>query len=70
MIGRQEQIAWRQSDFYRYSYYKLIRALFVSIAIILLLVAAIIYVVIFEVNTPSYYGTTTNGRIIPMEPMQ
>ncbi|HLB58174.1 MAG TPA: hypothetical protein VJL60_05110 [Gammaproteobacteria bacterium] len=65
MIGHRHEIARLQSDMYRDRYHKIVRALIVSAGIILLLIAGIIYSLL-DVAPPQYYGTTTDGRIIPM----
>jgi hypothetical protein len=65
MIGQRHELARLQSDFYRDNYYKMLRAVLVSVIIIFLLIVAIIYFVLFN-NPPQYYGTATTGQIIPM----
>lgn len=65
MIGNRRQIARLQSDFYRDSYYRMLRWLFISLVIILLLILTIIYYVLFT-SPLQFYATTTTGQIIPM----
>lgn len=54
-----------QSIFYRDNFYKMLNALIAMTIIMLLLIAAIIYVILFA-PAPQYYATTTQGKIIPM----
>ena len=65
MIGQQHEIARLQSDFYSVSYHKVLRLLFIEIAIMFLLILAIIYV-IFSQKAPPYYITTISGQIMPL----
>ena len=65
MLGRRHEIARLQSTFYRDSYYKILKALFVTVVIILLLTGGIIYFILFQ-QPHHYYATTTEGKIIPM----
>lgn len=67
MLGSREQQARFQSDFYRDNYRKVLIALLVSCFVILLLIAGIIYLVLFH-PAPHYYSTTLSGQIIPMTP--
>ncbi len=69
MIGRKHELARMQSDFYRDCYYKMLRSILVSAFVVLLLILAILYYILFTVP-PVYYGTATSGQIIPMVPMQ
>lgn len=59
----------RESDFYRDRYYGVLRALFISTCIILLLIGTIIYFILF-IDPQDYYATTTEGMIVPMLPME
>ncbi len=43
----------------------MLRALLASIAIMMVLIAVIIYLVLFK-PLPAYYASTTQGHIIPM----
>lgn len=63
MIAQRKKIPRFQSDFYRDNYYKMLRALFVSIGMIILLILAIIYIVLFP-TPPKYYASTTTGQTI------
>jgi intracellular multiplication protein IcmL len=65
MLGRRHEVARMQSDFYRINYHRILRALIVSIIIMVLLICAIIYKVLF-VPSERYYATTTQGQIIPL----
>ncbi len=67
MIGRKEEIARFQSDFYRDCYYKMLRNIILSALVIFVLIFAVIYYILFTVP-PVYYGTATTGQIIPMIP--
>jgi hypothetical protein len=69
MIGRKDELARLQSDVYRDSYHKILRKIIVSVFIILCLVLAILYFIIFA-TSPKFYGTATSGQIIPMVPLQ
>lgn len=67
LFGNRQNIAWFHGDFYRNCYHKALNVLLVLIAIMLCLIAAIIYVVLTQPHS-SYYASTTNGVIIPMTP--
>jgi len=67
MISKRQATARLQSDFYRDKYRATLRALFISICIMILLIGVIIYQVLF-VAPAHYYGTTAGGQIIPMVP--
>ena len=67
MIAPRYAIPRFQSDFYRDSYYKMLRWLIVCLFIILILIGAIFYFVIFT-DQRSYYASTTTGQIIPLTP--
>jgi hypothetical protein len=68
MIGQRHELARLQSDFYRDKYRRVLRALFISICIMILLIGIIIYQVLF-IAPPEFYATTTGGQIIPMVPL-
>lgn len=65
MLGRRSDIARLQSDFYRDQFRKMLRWLTVSLAIIFLLLAAIIYLILFR-PPMHYYANTTEGKILNM----
>lgn len=65
MQGRRSQIARLQSDFYRDQFRKTIRRLMVSVTVMFMLIAAIIYVVLTRPQQ-TYYANTTEGKILPM----
>lgn len=65
MIGRRSEIAWLQSSFYRDQFRKMVRWLLYAVIIILVLIAAIIYSVLFQPQQ-DYYANTTEGRILNM----
>lgn len=67
MIGSREQSAWSQSDFYRYCYYKFLNWLIIDAAIILALVAVIIYLLLTQ-HEPPYYASTLSGQILKLTP--
>lgn len=67
MLGQRYEIARMQSDFYRNWYHKILRALVVSTMIMLGLILAIIYFVLFK-PSQQYYATTTEGQIIRLTP--
>ncbi len=66
MVGRQARL---QSDFYRDNYRKLMKGLIIFVAIMLILIAMIIYLVFFR-PTPPFFATTTTGQIISMVPVK
>lgn len=53
------------SDFYRDSYHKVLNGLIISSIIIIMLIAAIIYFILFRAE-PNYYGTSLGGQLIQM----
>ncbi len=65
MIAERHDIARLQSDFYRLQFRKILRWLMVSICIMFILIAAVIYLVLFH-PAPQYYANTTEGRILAM----
>lgn len=65
MLGRRHEIARLQSDFYRDSFRKLLRGLIVSVVFIFLLMALIVYYVLFKAPQ-RYYANTVEGRILAM----
>jgi hypothetical protein len=67
MVGGREQASF-QSDFYRINYHKMLNAVIITSFIILLLIGTIIYLILFRAE-PNYFATTTNGLIIPMQPI-
>ncbi|MDR3478911.1 MAG: hypothetical protein P4M14_12880 [Gammaproteobacteria bacterium] len=67
MAVQRQQVARLQSDFYRDSYHKLLRFVIFEIFIMLLLISAIVYFVVFQ-PLSHYYATTTTGLVIPLTP--
>ena len=65
MLANREQTARLQSDFYRNQFRKILRWLIVSVFIIFVLIAAIIYFILFEVDK-GYSANTSEGKILPM----
>jgi len=65
MLGRRQDIARLQSDFYRDQYRKMLRWLTVSICIVLVLVLCVIYMILVQ-PTPIYYGNTIDGKVLLM----
>jgi len=57
-----------RNNFYRDSYRKILIALLLCVAVILIQVAALIYV-ISNPPAPKYFATTTEGRIMPLVPL-
>ena len=68
MRSSGKQSARLKSDFYRDSYHKLLHFVIVEIMIMLLLILTIIYLVFFQ-DPLQYYATTTNGLVIPLNPV-
>ena len=69
MLGTRKEIARLQSDFYRDKYRSVLRKLLFSANLIVILLGLIIYLVLSK-ETPRYYATTTEGKIIPMKVVQ
>lgn len=69
MISQGLESARRQSDFYRDRYHGMLRALFISVCLILILIGAIIYLILFT-EPREYYATTPDGLILQMQPVQ
>ncbi len=65
MIGRRFEIARLQSDFYRDQFRKILRWIIGSLFIIYVLIATIIYLVLFQ-PVQQYYANTTEGKILVM----
>jgi hypothetical protein len=65
MLGRRSEIARLQSDFYRDKFRKTLRWLLFSVLAMYLLVAAIVYVILFQPQQ-YYYANTTDGEVISM----
>lgn len=69
MIAERRKIAKFQSNFYCESYHKILRWFIVSVIIIWLLIAALIWKIAFH-PTFRYYAVTSEGKIIPMQPVR
>jgi hypothetical protein len=67
MLGRREEKAWMQSVFYVMQYHRMLRWLIVSTVLMLALIVAIIYLVLF-MPKPHFYGNTIDGKILAMPP--
>lgn len=65
MIAPRHQIARLQSDFYRDQFHRMLRWLIISLVIIFLLIAGIVYTILFQPKIP-YYANTIDGRIMDM----
>lgn len=65
MLGQRHEIARLQSDFYRDQFRKMLRWLTASIFIIFVLIAIIIYLLLFQ-PVQKYYANTVEGRILAM----
>jgi intracellular multiplication protein IcmL len=57
-----------RNEFYRDNYRKIVGALLICIFIIFILIGGITYI-ITNPPQPQYFATTTNGRIIPLVPL-
>jgi hypothetical protein len=69
MLGQRHEIARLQSDFYRDHYRKTLRWLMGSVFIMFVLIAIIIYLILFQ-PVQQYYGNTTDGKILAMPRIQ
>lgn len=65
MLSARYQNAWLQSDFYRIQFYKMLRWLLASLAIMFILIAIVAYLVLFQ-PTQKFYANTTTGMILAM----
>ncbi len=65
MLGRKHEIAQLQSDFYRNQFRKTLRWLMVALLIMFALIGIIFYFILAS-PPQSYYGNTTDGKILPM----
>lgn len=65
MRGRRHAIARLTSDFYRDQFRKILRWLIASIFIMFILIAGIIYIIVFH-PYQQYYANTTEGKILVM----
>jgi hypothetical protein len=69
MIGKKNEIARMQSDFYRDAYKKILSWLLAEVVIMLMLIAVIIYYVFFPAP-PQYYATSSAGQLIALAPVK
>lgn len=67
MLGSRDEMPMFQSDFYRYKYYKILRWVTYSLALMLLLLVWVLYLVFFQPQ-PKLYANTMTGRILSMPP--
>lgn len=67
MLASRNEIAGLQSDFYRDKYRKTLRLIMINIFIMYILIAIIMYLILFQTK-PTYYANTTDGRILSMPP--
>ena len=65
MLGRRHESARLYSDFYRDQFRKILRWLMVSVFIMFILIAGIIYLILFH-PAQQYYANTTEGKILLM----
>lgn len=65
MISNRSDSARLQSDFYRDQYRKMVRWLIYAVVIMFLLMAAIVYSILFQ-PTQDFYANTSEGRILDM----
>lgn len=69
MLGQRQERANLQSNFYWLKFRKILHWLIAACAIIYLLIAAIVYCILFA-PSQHYYGNTTEGKILTMPPAQ
>ena len=67
MIGDRSEIPRLQSDFYRDQYHKVVRWLMYSVVMMFILIAMIIYFILFQPQQ-KYYGNTMQGQVYDMPP--
>lgn len=65
MLGRREDNARLQSDFYRDQYRKMLKWVMISVLMIFALLTVVCYLVIFKPAAP-YYANTVSGKILAM----
>lgn len=65
MLGPRHEIARLQSDFYRDQFRKILRWLVMAVAIIFILLALVVYKILFQ-PAVSYYANTLDGKILDM----
>ena len=66
MLGHRNEIARLQSVFYRDQFHKMIRWIMASLGIVFILIAVIVYLILFQ-PSPQYYADTTDGKIMMMQ---
>jgi len=66
MLGPRHEIARLQSDFYRDQFRKILHWLVVTVVIIFLLLAAILYDLFLYQPVVHYYANTISGKILDM----
>ena len=67
MLGNRNEIARLQSDFFRDQFRKVLRWLLVSVVLMFILIALIVYFILTQPR-PQFYGNTIEGRILKMPP--
>ena len=65
MLGRRQQNARLQSDFYRDQFHKMLNWLIISVIIMFILLATVFYLILFKPSV-AYYANTTDGKILDM----
>lgn len=65
MLAQRHELARLKSDFYRDKFRKILRWLTLSVLLMFLLIAVIIYLILFQPQQ-HYYGNTSEGKIINM----
>lgn len=65
MLGPRHEIARLQSDFYRDQFRKILRWLVAAVAIIFILLALVVYTILFQPSV-NYYANTLDGKILDM----
>lgn len=68
MLGSRHEIARLQSDFYRDQFRKILRWLAITVVIIFLLLAVILYDIFLYKPVVNYYANTIGGKILDMPP--
>ena len=69
MIANRHYDARLQSDFYRDRYHFFLKVLLAEAGLIVFLILAVFYVVLFH-GSPQYYVTTSRGSIISLTASQ
>lgn len=65
MLGSRHENARLQSDFYRDQFRKMLRFLFLLILLLFVMLAGVIYLILFRAPE-HYYANTSEGKIMEM----